>query len=112
MLADGDDSHAESGGMAGGSAADAAQSDHPQSGACDFPRMREGFPQLLLSPNPLLLKASGLVQFLGQSQDQRDDVFADDRAVNVAAIGDDDVAIDQLRKEKLMHRRCRRMKPA
>jgi hypothetical protein len=60
----------------------------------------------------LLLEAHRLRQAFGQSKDQCHDMLGNYRTVNFAGVGEDHIAIDQLRKHELMNRRSRRMNPA
>ncbi len=48
---------------------------------------------------------------LCQSEDQRDDMLGDNRPVDFGGVRQDDLAVDQLRKEKLVHRRCGSVNP-
>ena len=62
-------------------------------------------PDLLLSPLAPLLQQHSLRNFPGQSEDQRDDVFGNNRAVNFPRICEDHVTVHEFRKEELMN--CR-----
>ncbi len=62
-----------------------------------------GAPGDFLSPDVLLLKAHGGGDVLGQGKDQCDDVLGDHRAVDVAAVGEDDVAVHQFWKQELVY---------
>src|ERR1019366_4351137 len=60
----------------------------------------------------LLLIPHGLRQSLGERKRQRDGMFGNDRPVDVARVGHDDIAGQQYRRHEVMDRRSRRMNPA
>src|ERR1700737_3353101 len=59
-----------------------------------------------------LLKARRLGQSLGESEDQGHNMLGHDPTVDLAAVGEDDVAVHQFGKYQLMDRGRGRMNPA
>src|SRR5260370_2201670 len=60
----------------------------------------------------LLLQDCRLGNLLCQSVDQRNDMLSDDWPMDFGRVRQDDIAIDQLRKEKLVHCRTGSMHPS
>ena len=58
-----------------------------------------------------LLQAHGVWNFLGQREDERDDVLRHHRPMHFARVGENDVAVDEFRKYELMNRCRRRVNP-
>ena len=68
------------------------------SSARDFTHSRQFVPQNLLPPNMLLLQTHRAWNFLGQREDEGDDVLGDHRPVHFARVGENNVAIDEFRE--------------
>src|SRR5579863_7003387 len=92
MLAGCDYIHTQGGGVVGDGASNAAEADQTESGAGDFTRALAGTPCDFLSPDVLLLKAHGLGNLFGESENQGDYMLGYDGAVNVTGVGQDHVA--------------------
>ena len=96
-----DDAHAQCRSHNGDSAPDAAQTDESEGRSRDFARAVSLPPHGLLAPYMLLLHECRLRNLLCQSEDQRDDVLGHDRPMDFRGVGQDDIAVDQLLKQKL-----------
>src|SRR5215470_9008344 len=98
--------------MLRGVAANAAQANQSESRPRDFARAYALVPQFSLPPQVLLLVANILGNPLGESKDERDDVLGHHRSVDLAGIGKDDIARNELGIQELMNRRRGRVHPA
>ena len=112
MLAHRDHPHAQGFRALGDRATDAAEAYETDGCAGNLTHSRQFVPQYLLPPDVLLLQAHRARDFLGQRKDQRDDMLRHHRPVHFARVGENNLAVDEFRKNQLMDRRRRRVNPS
>src|SRR5205823_3985995 len=112
MLPHSDHSHAETCSVPGDVAADAAEPNQPHCRSGNLARTAVQLPDVFLCPYPLLLKTRRLRNSLRHCEDHGYDLLGNNRAVDLARIGQDHITVHKFREQKLMNGSGRRVDPS